>query len=280
MGLLEDEIRAKVISIDHNSSLVNFEISAMGRSLNESTSKLSNDNFWAEAHPGDLNLLSNTKVFRGVLKKTFSPQNGEIFSLQKVWPDEFSERIKVNNVNRLLRRDTLTMGEDSIKGVGDQLPPFALYDQDGETLTTDYFDGSVTILNFIFTRCSEPEMCPAATMKMKKLQQLVDKTKIPYVKFLSITLDPEYDTPGILKSYAMGYNLKEENFRLGTAKKSVIDDLSLQFGILRKKEPNLPLDHTMRTLVINSRRQIVYQVPGKSWSVEDFLSRLQGHQSI
>ena len=78
----------------------------------------------------------------------------------------------------------------------------------------------------------------------------------------------------------MGYNLKEENFRLGTAKKSVIDDLSLQFGILRKKEPNLPLDHTMRTLVINSRRQIVYQVPGKSWSVEDFLSRLQGHQSI
>ena len=183
MGLLEDEIRAKVISIDLNSSLVNFEISAMGRSLNESTSKSSNDNFWAEAHPGDLNLLSNTKVFRGVLKKTFSPQNGEIFSLQKVWPDEFSERIKVNNVNRLLRRDTLTMGEDSIKGVGDQLPPFALYDQDGETLTTDYFDGSVTILNFIFTRCSEPEMCPAATMKMKKLHSLLIKLKFHLLSF-------------------------------------------------------------------------------------------------
>ena len=73
MGLLEDEIRAKVISIDLNSSLVNFEISAMGRSLNESTSKSSNDNFWAEANPGDLNLLSNTKVFRGVLKKNLQP---------------------------------------------------------------------------------------------------------------------------------------------------------------------------------------------------------------
>ena len=262
---MDDEIRAEIISVDDNSSLVHFEISAMGKGVALSTSNSSKNKSFAEVHPGDLNLLSNTKVFRGILKKTFSPQNGEIFSLQKVWPDEFSERIKVNNVNRLLRRDTLSMREDSIKSIGDQLPPFALYDQDGETITTDYFDGSVTILNFIFTRCSEPEMCPAATMKMKKLQQLVKKNKIPFVKFLSITLDPVYDTPGILKSYAMGYNLSEENYRLGTAKKSVIDDLTRQFGILRKKEPELPLDHTMRTIVINSRRQIVYQVPGKGW---------------
>ena len=123
-------------------------------------------------------------------------------------------------------------------------------------------------------------MCPAATMKMKKLQELVKKTKIPFVKFLSITLDPKFDTPGVLKSYARGYNLEESNFRLGTAGKAVIDDLTRQFGIFRKKEPDAPLDHTMRTLVINSRRQIVYQVPGKGWSVEDFLSRLQGQQSI
>jgi protein SCO1/2 len=123
-------------------------------------------------------------------------------------------------------------------------------------------------------------MCPAATLKMKKLQDLVEKTKIPYVKFLSVTLDPLFDTPGVLKSYARGYNLEESNFRLGTAGKKVIDDLTRQFGIMRKKEPDTPLDHTMRTLVINSRRQIVYQVPGKGWSVEDFLSRLQGQQSI
>ena len=89
-----------------------------------------------------------------------------------------------------------------------------------------------------------------------------------------------FDSPGVLKSYARGYNLDENNFRLGTAGKTVIDDLTRQFGLLRKKEEGAPLDHTMRTLVINSRRQIVYQVPGKGWSVEDFLSRLQGQQSI
>ena len=41
-------------------------------------------------------------------------------------------------------------------------------------------------------------MCPASTLKMKKLQDLVSKTNVPFVKFLSITLDPEYDTPEFL----------------------------------------------------------------------------------
>ena len=279
-GLQDDEVRGEVVRTDGNKSLVSIRVTAAGSSLTGLSDFAPSNIIDAEVQPGDLNLLDRKEVFKGRLQSTFSPQNGEIFLLHSVWPDEFRERIRFNNVNRLLRRDTLSLGEDSIRSVGDQVPPFALFDQDGEIITTDYLDGSVTILNFIFTRCSEPEMCPAATMKMKKLQELVKKTKIPFVKFLSITLDPKFDTPGVLKSYARGYNLEESNFRLGTAGKAVIDDLTRQFGIFRKKEPDTPLDHTMRTLVINSRRQIVYQVPGKGWSVEDFLSRLQGQQSI
>ena len=48
---------------------------------------------------------------------------------------------------------------------------------------------------------------------------LASKTKVAHVKFLSITLDPEFDTPGVLKSYALAYDLNEENFRLGTPPK-------------------------------------------------------------
>ena len=55
------------------------------------------------------------------------------------------------------------------------------------------------------------------------------------MKFLSVTPDSLFDTPGVLKSYAHGYNLDESNFRLGTAGKKVIDDLTRQFGIMRKK---------------------------------------------
>jgi protein SCO1/2 len=109
---------------------------------------------------------------------------------------------------------------------------------------------------------------------MKKLQHLAKQTKVPHVKFLSITLDPEFDSPGVLKTYAQGYDLDESNFRLGTSTKSTIDDLTRQFGIFRKNKNDLPLDHTMRTLIINSKRQIIYQFPGSGWAVEDFLARL------
>ena len=279
-GLLDDEVRGEVLQTDGNKSLVSFRVTAAGSSLSEFSDVNIKDVLDVEVQPGDMNLLDRKGIFKGRLQSSFSQQNGEIFLLHSVWPDEFRERIRFNNYNRLLRRDTLSLGQDAIRSVGDQVPPFALYDQDGNIITTDYLNGSVTILNFIFTRCSEPEMCPASTIKMKKLQGLVKKTEIPYVKFLSITLDPFFDTPGVLKSYARGYNLEESNFRLGTAGKTVISDLTRQFGILRKKEPEIPLDHTMRTLIINSRRQIVYQVPGKGWSVEDFLGRLQGQQSI
>ena len=108
----------------------------------------------------------------------------------------------------------------------------------------------------------------------EKTSAIGKATKVPHVRFLSITLDPEFDTPGVLKSYARAYDLDEENFRLGTANKAAISDLTRQFGIFRKNVDNMPLDHTMRTMIINSKRQIIYQFPGSKWAAEDFLARL------
>jgi len=272
--LQNEEVRAKVLSVDENRSTIRAEILGCGVSLHKDWGSFSGFEKSFSVQPGDLNLLAQNETFRALAKLTFNLTEGENYLLSRVWPDDRAERIRVNNVNRLLRRDTLSMGDSMIRSVGDTLPPFALYDQDGKVITTDYFDGSVTVLNFIFTRCSIAEMCPASTLRMKKLQALAQKTKVPHVRFLSITLDPEFDTPGVLKSYARAYSLDEDNFRLGTANKPVIDDLTRQFGIFRKNVEDLPLDHTMRTMIINSKRQIIYQFPGSQWSVEDFLARL------
>lgn len=275
-NLPENFLRGKVLELDKNTSFVEIEILSQSDDISEKLSTRIGNVLNLQVQPGDFALLSNKPVFRGKLQETFSSSVGKIHLLHNVWPDDPVERIKVKNINRLLRRDTLSMGEAMIRSVGDNLPPFALYDQNGEVVTTDYFDGSVTILNFIFSRCSVAEMCPASTMKMKKLQELVQKTNVPNIHFLSITLDPVFDSPGVLKSYARGYSLDESNFKICTGEKSVIDDLTRQFGIRREALKNQPLDHTMRTMIINSRRQIVYQVPGRSWRVDDFLSRLQG----
>jgi len=269
------EVRGEFSTADENASQAEVVILAVGRKLDPEISSNIGKPFTFNIQPGDASLLRNKTVFRGKVQETFAPSSGKSYLLHQVWPDEPGERIRFNNANRLLRRDTLSLGDGVIRSIGDLLPPFALYDQDGNIITAEYFDGSATVLNFIFTRCSVAEMCPASTNKMKRLQELVQKTKIKHVRFLSITLDPLYDSPGILKQYAQAYGLDEENFRLGTAGKGVIGDLTRQFGIFRKNDKKQTIDHTMRTFLVNSRRQIIYQVPGKGWSVEDFLVRLQ-----
>lgn len=273
--LTENTIRGKALAFDFNESVVEVEVLGRSQNLAEKIPVKAGNRLSLQVQPGDLALLNNQEYFVGKLQESFSSSAGKTFLLYNVWPDDPAERIRVKNVNRILRRNTLSLGESVVRTIGDNLPPFALYDQDGEVITTDFFDGSVTVLNFIFSRCSVAEMCPAATMKMKKLQELAEKTNIPHIRFLSITLDPIFDSPGVLKSYARGYNLNENNFKVCTAKKPVIDDLTRQFGIFREVTEDQPLDHTMRTMIINSKRQIVYQVPGKGWRVEDFLSRLK-----
>ena len=268
----EFEVRGKFSAAEVNSSEVEVFLWGAGSKVAPEISSELGNTYTFNIQPSELDLIRKKNIFKGRVQQTV----GNSYLLHYLWPDERGDRIRLDNVNRLLRRDTLSLGDGLIRSVGDQLPPFALYDQDGEIITTDYFDGSATVLNFIFTRCSVPEMCPASTMKMKKLQALAEKTKIENVKFLSITLDPLYDSPAILKQYAQAYGLNEESFRFGTAGKGVIDDLTRQFGLLRKNDESLTIDHTMRTLLINFRRQIIYQVPGKDWSVEDFMSRLSG----
>jgi len=268
------EVRGEFSAAEENSSEVKVVLWGVGDRIAPEISSNLGKSFTFRIQPDDLALIRRKTIFKGKVQETLVPSVGKAYLLHNLWPDERGSRMRLDNVNRLLRRDTLSLGDGLIRTVGDQLPPFALYDQDGEIITTDYFDGSSTVVNFIFTRCSVAEMCPASMLKMKKLQSLAQKTKIKHVRFLSITLDPKYDSPSVLKQYAQAYELNEENFRFGTAGKNVIDDLTRQFGLLRKNHESLTLEHTMRTLLINSRRQIIYQVPGKSWSVEDFLSRL------
>ncbi len=80
--------------------------------------------------------------------------------------------------------------------VGYTVPQFALIDQDGRPVDQSILDGELTILDFIFTNC--PFACPGMTGEMLQLQDVLDGTG---VRFLSISVDPENDTPEVLRAY-------------------------------------------------------------------------------
>jgi len=266
------------VRVDLNASEVTVVLKAIGANVAKFGLVVGQSrSFRVEA--GDFGYLASGKVFRAKVEPVTVADSGEnVFRFTQVWPAGPSIRSRFENVNRMLRRDTIDRGErgETMRSVGDYLPPFAIIDQDGKLVAGDFFDDKRTVVNFIFTRCSVAEMCPTATNRMRRLQNLVFANNFPGVQFLSITLDPEHDFPGVLKTYAAAYQLDETNFRLCTATKPVIVDLLSQFGVSRIKGEKATLDHTMLTLLVNGRRQIVHQVPGKSWSTDDFLARLGG----
>ena len=82
-------------------------------------------------------------------------------------------------------------------------PGFILTNQDGESMNNEQFRGKLTLYNFTYTRCQPPE-CRQFDAMMKEVQDHIDEVEtygLP-VEFVTISFDPEHDTPEVLKAYA------------------------------------------------------------------------------
>ena len=105
---------------------------------------------------------------------------------------------------------------------GHKIPPFSFLNQDSVIVTNSDYDGNIYIANFIFTTC--PTICPTMTINMRYIQ---NKLKIyPNIKFLSHTVNPEYDSPSILKEYAKRMRIDESNFNFVTGDKNEIYEIA------------------------------------------------------
>jgi protein SCO1/2 len=126
------------------------------------------------------------------------------------------------------------------------VPQFALTDQNGQTVTTADLRGKIWIADFIFTRCAGP--CPLMTARMLEMQKALVKT--PEVKLVSVTVDPEYDTPEVLKAYAEANFADPERWKFLTGDKAVIEKLVTE-GFMQhlSEEGGEPVHGTMFLIV-------------------------------
>ena len=102
-----------------------------------------------------------------------------------------------------------------------QIPSFDLIDQNGESFTLDSVKGNVWLADFIFTTCAGP--CPIMTERMSTVQH--DLIDIDKLKFVSFTVNPDYDTPEVLKKYAKRYDADISTWSFVTGKYEQIQEL-------------------------------------------------------
>ena len=82
------------------------------------------------------------------------------------------------------------------------IPNFTFTNQEGKAVGRKEMEGKVTIVDFFFTSC--PSICPVMSREMERVNDMFRDE--PNVQIMSISIDPEYDTPEILKSYADEHN--------------------------------------------------------------------------
>jgi len=201
-------------------------------------------------------------------------RRGTDFTLEKIWPDDAATTRALTAASEALAQDTVMRGKGAYREIGETLPDFTLLDQDGRAIAASRFRGKQIVLNFIYTRCPIANMCPAATLHMAALQKAAREAGVTDFELVSISFDPENDSPGVLKEYARVRGLDTGNWSFLTGPDSAVRQLLAQLGVIREFD-GATIKHTLATVLINEQGKISYRVDGSSWTPDEFLRRLR-----
>jgi protein SCO1/2 len=186
--------------------------------------------------------------------------------------DPVKERAVAAAANAL-RQETTMRGKGAYRELGETVPQFTLYNQDGDVVSINRFRGKKVVLNFIYTRCPIANMCPLSTQNMMALQRAAREKGVTGLELVSISLDPAYDTPPVLKEYSRVRGIDNTNFSFLTGPEKAVRDLLAQFGVIVEPGDSF-LKHTLSTILIDEQGRIIFRVDGSQWSPADFLNHL------
>jgi protein SCO1/2 len=152
-------------------------------------------------------------------------------------------------------------------------PEFTLTNQDGARLALKELRGKVLAVTFIFASCVDT--CPLLTAKMAGLQKRLGSDFASKVYFVSISVDPERDTPEVLKRYAQAYQANTAGWAFLTGTQAEIRDVTKRYGIYYKKTPRGDVDHTFLTSLVDQSGTLRVQYMGVKFDPDEMLRDLR-----
>lgn len=158
---------------------------------------------------------------------------------------------------------------------GAPVPDVTLFDQEGRTVTLDTFRGSALVVTFIYTSCPMPDFCPLMDRNFaaiqKKLQEQNNELK---VHLLSVSFDPDVDTPAVMKKHATALGADPRIWSFVTGDRDEIDKWAAGFGMAISRAMNDPRDitHNLRTVIIDRQGNLVQTYGGNEWTPEQVVA--------
>jgi protein SCO1/2 len=154
--------------------------------------------------------------------------------------------------------------------IGLKFPSFSLIDQSGGAVSLSDFEGKVVVVDFIYTRCPLPDVCPRLSANFASVSK---KLRGRDVEFLSITIDPQFDTPAVLTEYARRWQAGE-SWKFLTGTPAQIQQVAGLFGLVYWPEDG-SITHTVATAVIGRDGTLAAKIDGAGYRPDQLLALIE-----
>lgn len=160
---------------------------------------------------------------------------------------------------------------------GDPLPRYVLTNQFGRAFSTDEFKGRALAITFIFTRCPFPTFCPRMSENFAEVQRrLLARAGGPTNwHLLTVSFDPDFDTPEVLRRYAEARGADPAHWTFATGDLVDVTALGEQFGLeFWRDAAGGGINHNLRTVVVDARGRVQTIWPVNKWTPEQLEAEL------
>ena len=159
---------------------------------------------------------------------------------------------------------------------GDEVPDFKLEDQNNKRISFHQYRGRIVVLTFVYTRCPLPDYCPLMTDNFGEIEKALKSEPESYPKahLLSITLDPEYDTPRVLREYAALHSAGSALWDFATGTKDEVKQVATYFGMQYWRDGDQVV-HSLRTAIVGPDGKLVKLYRGNEWKPEEIIRELR-----
>jgi protein SCO1/2 len=173
---------------------------------------------------------------------------------------------------------TQTLSPIEVLTEGKTVPEEILFDQDGKARPISSFLGHTVAMTFIYTTCPMPDFCPLMDRNFATVQVALKKSPaLAHVRLASVTIDPQRDTPAVLKDHAKKLQADPALWSFLTGDTANLSHFAAQFGlaIVRNDEDANDIAHTLRTVVIDPDGKIVKTFSGNAWTPAELLASIK-----
>lgn len=159
---------------------------------------------------------------------------------------------------------------------GESVPDFSFTNQSGQRISLAQYRGKTLFITFIYTRCPFPDFCPRMSSNFDEIyKQLASNPSLANADLLSISFDPEHDTPKVLRDYAFSVSHSTtpalfKRWEFAVPKANDLPKIAAFFALTVQPEGGL-ITHNLSTAVIGPDGKIINWYHGGDWQVSDLI---------